>query len=612
MQGFKNETEIIESRSVVCFSTSIRKRTNFLILLISFLLFGNVLKAQDFFLKEDSLMVLLKTKYGSPSENRILIASEIMSRHIPDEPICDSLRNLLIREAEESRDRNLICLSYSQIAKLLLSYYSLPTIYEEGKIYTDKGLLVAVESGLEKYKVKAYLNFARYYLNTSQNQKALDFNNQAISLASAISSDSLMCQSYLSIADTWNALANKLSEFQALLNARNFAEKSKGHVLIVESLHELGDFYVSINDYEKAKDFYTLSKDQAAEWKQCRYVFSSLRALAGTYILQKNDKLGLLYYDKAINYADSLGIANMKLQIYLDLLNYYFNNSDPVKGFAYLREHPDLMEFIRKIGVEYQINKLYAVLESSRKKYDSALYYLNLALPFEYSQRGNFYEKYNFANQVGNLYQLMHKYPERYKTLLLASKFADSSENIYFQRDVMLDLDSTAFLLGDYKLSQQYLERYNIYRDSIESLSKQKDLLSIEIQNATKRAEQQKLVEEENKRTRNNIEYMGITAVIATVFIILVLLGVFKMSPSIIRAMGFFAFIFLFEFIVLLLDDQIQIVTHGEPWKVLAVKIFIISMLLPLHHWLEKKMTHYLTFKAHTIKSKIFHRKTEA
>jgi hypothetical protein len=173
----------------------------------------------------------------------------------------------------------------------------------------------------------------------------------------------------------------------------------------------------------------------------------------------------------------------------------------------------------------------------------------------------------------------------------------------------MINLDSVSYLLGNYKLSQQYLSQYNLYRDSIESLGKQKDLLSIEIQNANKRAEQQKKDDEEKRRTRNNIEYLGITAVITTVFIILVGLGVFKISPAIIRAMGFFAFIFLFEFIVLLLDDQIQLITHGEPWKVLAVKIFIISLLLPLHHWLEKKMTHYLTFKAHMIKSKIFTKK---
>ena len=468
---------------------------------------------------------------------------------------------------------------------------------------------MANESGLEGYKVSAYLLFARYYLNITENQKALDYNNQAISLASAIGSDSLLSQSYISISNTWNALANKLSEFQALLNARNFAEKSKIHSLILQSLNELGNFYESVNDYEKAKDYYTICENEAREWNESAFIFTSLRALGRTHLHEKNEKLGISYYDKAISFGDSLGIGNLKLQIYLDLLNYYFNTSDPVKGIAYMDQHPALMEFIRKFGVGYQVNKLYAVVESSNNKYDSALYFLNLALPFEYSQKGNYSEKYQFSEQIAEVYRGMHKYPEEYKTLLLTNKFADSSQNIYYQRDVMLNLDSVSYLLGDYKLSQQYLSKYNVYRDSIESLSKQKDLLNIEIQNANKRAEQQKKDEEEKRRTRNNIEYLGITAVIATVFIILVVFGVFKISPAIIRAMGFFAFIFLFEFIVLLLDDQIQVITHGEPWKVLAVKIFIISLLLPLHHWLEKKMTHYLTYKAHMIKSKIFAKK---
>jgi hypothetical protein len=584
-------------------------RIKFSFFLSLFLLATYLTRAQNFFLREDSLLKLLKTQYSSLSTERIMIVSELIAHRLPDEPLFDSLKNLVIQESEDSRNRNFICLTYSQISKIYLNYYVRPDFYEQGKPYADKCLQVANESGLEGYKVSAYLLYARYYLDIAQNQKALDYNNQAISLASAIGSDSLLCQAYSSISVTWNALANKLSEFQALLNARNFAEKSKVHSLILQSLDELGNFYESVNDYEKAKDYYTICENEAHEWNESAYVFSSLRALGRTHINQKNEKLGIYYYDKASRYGDSLGIGNLKLQIYLDLLNYYFNTSDPVKGIAYMNQHPALMEFIRKFGVEYQVNKLYAVVESSKNKYDSALYFLNLALPYEYGQKENYSEKYNFAEQVAQVYRGMHKYPEEYKTLLLANRFADSSQNIYYLRDVMLDLDSVSYLLGNYKLSQQYLTRYNLYRDSIESLSKQKDLLSIEIQNANKRAEQQKKDEEEKRRTRNNIEYLGITAVIATVFIILVVLGVFKISPAIIRAMGFFAFIFLFEFIVLLLDDQIQVITHGEPWKVLAVKIFIISLLLPLHHWLEKKMTHYLTYKAHMIKSKIFTKK---
>jgi hypothetical protein len=58
--------------------------------------------------------------------------------------------------------------------------------------------------------------------------------------------------------------------------------------------------------------------------------------------------------------------------------------------------------------------------------------------------------------------------------------------------------------------------------------------------------------------------------------------------------MGFFSFIFLFEFIVLIADHKILEITHGEPWKILLIKIFLIALLLPFHEWLEKKVIEYL------------------
>ena len=577
--------------------------------LILFLLASVYSSGQDYLLKQDSLLALMKTRYTSISPRRIEIATEILSRHLPNTPMYDSIKNLLIEEAESSRDRVLMCNVYNNIATSYLSYNQKPEFYEVGKMYSDKCMQIATESGLNAYKAAALMRYARYSLNLSQHQKALDYNNQAISLASSIGSDSLLSLTYGSIANTWDNMANKLSQFQALLNKRDFAEKSKVHFLIADSYFSLGTFYEETEDYEKAKDFYTLCMRQAASWKEYLLVFYSYRAMAGTYIAQKNERLGLSYYDRALHYADSLGMQNLQLQIYLDLLNYYFNSSDPEKGFDYLARHPQLMDFIRQYGIEYQVNKLYAALEDSRKKYDSALHYLRIAEPFELGQKNNFSEKYSFCMQMAAVLKEQGRRQDQRKYLLLAKSYADSSQNLYFQRDVAQELDSVYMALGDYRNAALYLSTFNVYRDSLETLSKQKDLLNIEIENANKRAELQKAEEEEATRARNNLEYMGITAAIATVFIILVLLGVFRISPGVIRALGFFAFIFLFEFIVLLLDAQIHEITHGEPWKVLGVKIIIIALLLPLHHWLEERMMHYLTAKAHTIRSKIFSHK---
>jgi tetratricopeptide (TPR) repeat protein len=577
------------------------------------------LNAQDLLFKRDSLIQLLKSTYSQISAEKIRIVSELMSRQLPGDSVFDSLKNSIIEESESSRNRVLTCMTYSEVAQSYLSYYNQQEYAAKGKAYADKCLEIATESGLNEYKVAAYFNYARYYLNTSQNQKALDYNNQAISLASAIGSDSLLSLAYGSIANTWDALSNKLSEFQALLNERDFAEKSLAarrdqtkqrlQYMVSDSYNSLGQFYENNSEYEKAKDYYTTCIQQGRQWGDPEPVYNGLISMGRVYFQQKSESLGILYYNKALQFVDSLAIPQMKLRIYLDLLNYYFNSNNPVRGFNYLNSHSEIMDFVKNIGIAYQMNKLYAELQRNKKNYDSALYFLRIAAPFEYAQKTNYSEKFNFSMQLSDIFKEMGRMEDEKKSLLLAKKFADSSEDLNLLKEVSLKLDSLFQRLGDFKNAQTYLQQYDIYRDSLETLGRQKDLLNIEIENATKRTEQQKIMEAEAKRLRNNVEYLGITAALATVFIILVILGVFRISPAVIKGLGFFAFIFLFEFIVLLLDTQIHELTQGEPWKVLGVKVVIIALLLPLHHWLEEKMLHYLTFKAPKIKPKIFERK---
>jgi hypothetical protein len=93
---------------------------------------------------------------------------------------------------------------------------------------------------------------------------------------------------------------------------------------------------------------------------------------------------------------------------------------------------------------------------------------------------------------------------------------------------------------------------------------------------------------------RHNIQYMAILLLIGASFLLLLLLGSFKVPRWAITEMGFFSFIFLFEFIILLIDGWLHHATHGEPWKILAVKIVLIGALSPLHHWLQHRVVHYL------------------
>ena len=131
---------------------------------------------------------------------------------------------------------------------------------------------------------------------------------------------------------------------------------------------------------------------------------------------------------------------------------------------------------------------------------------------------------------------------------------------------------------------------------------------------------QEKLAKEveEAKKRRNNIQYLGIVIGIIGLFVALVVLGMFKVSAGLIKAIGFFVFIMLFEFVFLVFKKNIYSITHGEPWKDLAFMIALAALLVPLHHWLEHKVLHYLTSHnrltsaGHHIRNKIFRRtKTE-
>lgn len=109
---------------------------------------------------------------------------------------------------------------------------------------------------------------------------------------------------------------------------------------------------------------------------------------------------------------------------------------------------------------------------------------------------------------------------------------------------------------------------------------------------------------------------MGITIGIVALFVMLVVLGMFKVSANTIRLIGFFAFLMFFEFVFLIFKKNIASITEGEPLKDLAFMIGLAALLVPLHHWLEHKVIKYLTShnrltaSGKTLMSKVFVRKS--
>jgi hypothetical protein len=150
-------------------------------------------------------------------------------------------------------------------------------------------------------------------------------------------------------------------------------------------------------------------------------------------------------------------------------------------------------------------------------------------------------------------------------------------------------------LKGDYKTAYSYNNLSHTYVDSLQKLTNEKELLSAEIDQEALRQERMTKQMELDKQRRHNIQYMGITAALAGLIILLIMIGSFSVSVTTIKALGFFTFIFLFEFFIVIADEKIHHLTHGEPWQVVLIKIILACLLVPLHHYTEHKVIHYLS-----------------
>ena len=95
------------------------------------------------------------------------------------------------------------------------------------------------------------------------------------------------------------------------------------------------------------------------------------------------------------------------------------------------------------------------------------------------------------------------------------------------------------------------------------------------------------LQQQKIENSKRNIQYMAITIVIVIVFFIMLLIGTFPVSKLTVRVMGYFFFISLFEFIVLLIDNLfLTHVVHNQPLKLWLIKIVLIGMRAPFQHFL--------------------------
>lgn len=543
----------------------------------------------------DSIKVNLQR--ATSSREKIVWLDELSRFYLAvNRSLSDQYANEMQQIAEESRDRELIILSLLNNARRFSNYSAQVENINAARKFLQKALELAKSNHLPEYEAWTYIYLALCERENSDYDKALSYNNLALSLAANSSNDSLRVNTYISMGNTYLARNDNMLAFRNYLQALDIVEtETKDNFdLLFDVYHALSTFYSSLDEWEKAKDYIYKANALTYKYNKRYERLNNYSMLGRIYSKSKQYDLAQTFFDKSLALADTLKFELLKLNTYGGLLNMYIAQKQPAKTLEFLRQRPEFQQFLAKAGFDYVLDQIRGMAYVDFGKLDSAEYYLAKAAPF-FESKANRFNKYWFYDNMGTLYEKKKNHPKSLFYWKKAEAMSNEIGDLELKMEVSQRLDSLYQKKQDYKNAYIYNNRYRVYSDSLRTLATEKDLMVLEVENENKRKEREALQAEEDTRTRHNIQYMGITVAIACVFILLTTFGIFRVSSTTIRILGFFAFIFLFEFIILLADHEIHHLTHGEPWMIMAIKIVLISILLPLHHFLEEKVIHYLT-----------------
>jgi hypothetical protein len=570
-----------------------------LIFSFSFLFSVNVFSqgAPDYL---DSLKRRADTTHSLAEKERLLLE---LSGNILDRGESADYAEQAIELAQESRDERLIATVYLAIGRHFLRNSSLADNLDQADKDFTQVEKIAKDNGMEDLLVQAYCSFSDVWHYRGDDVRALSFCTQALAIASGIDNDSAKLRAYSATGDVYLSMNQMLLALRNYLSELDVAEKNGNYLLMRSADFDLTRFYSVIGETDKALDYATKAYllDRA---HGDMYVAGDLNRLGDLYLQKDQRALAEKMYMHSMAMADSFHFSELRIDAYHRMFLLYVQAHQYKRGLTYLFSQPEMLTALRGAGFSFYIDELMATNYTEQGRYDSAYYYFRRAEP-EAVTKWVPENRFEFFTEFGEYFKRTGDLPQAIVYYNKAYVLGASSGQLSMEEKSTDTLEALYEATGNSPAALVCNKRAAIERDSIRSQTQATELMKLEVENEGRRQERLAREAQEQTEHRHNVQYMGLTMGLVVLFVGLVMLARLSVPVWLIRALVFVAFLFLFEFIIMLADKQIQGWTAEEPWRVLLLKIILAAGMVPLHHWLEHKVVLYLSHHKKTPKGAV-------
>ena len=514
----------------------------------------------------------------------------------PDSMQAEVYAGQAIADAEMSRDRWLIAISYVRNGARYLNNAGLEGNLKKAEAAFEWAERIARESGLTRVLVESEAYLAQVWRIRGNNERALAYSNQAHGAAINSDNDTARVAADVSLGESYMNMKQMPESFENLAEARTIADESKNEELRRDVYIGFSHFYRQMHEFEKAVDFGERAYESSRRAGNGMNELMDLYRLGDLFAANKQQDLALKMYERSNSLADAMRYQFFKINTYFRIFSMYYSTNQFQKGYQYLMAHAEMLYYLEHLGYGFYLWQLKAIAFADQGRDDSARYYFRLAGPV-IEERGNLEMRYEYSQSIGDFYRKRKDYAGAIAAYKKAFDMVAGNVDLEAEVEVADTLRSLYERVGDFRSAYTYNQRAMAAQDSVRAQTHETELMKLEVETDNRRRERAAREEELNMERRHNIQYMGFTAGLVLLFITIVLLGHLTVPVSVIRTVVFLSFIFLFEFIILLLDRTIAAWTHEEPWKVLLIKIVLAAGLVPLHHWLEHRVIHYYSHR---------------
>jgi len=510
--------------------------------------------------------------------------------YMGDDHLADSISQVAIQVAEMSHRPELLLLSYNRY----IESNNLFTNYKKALSYALKAEQVSISYSPDIAFLNAK-NLASVYLSGYEYDKALEYSYRSLSIATINENLTWKAESYMDIGKSLEGKNQKIEAFRNYLNALSIVDRIKNPDLQVKCFSLLSRFYNLNKLYNKATHYKLMQRAVLNK----EYPIDSVALIWTMYDLQvidinsNNNQLNERSMQEILDFAKRK--KNHRLLEYeIALIRTHLIEANQIGQLydLYYKQFPfELAKLTTENpGLYYRLKAFFC---EEKRMADSATYNFKKAETILQSdpnkvQQSNFFYRYGqFLKRQGLKDKSIEKFSKSYQLARDASYFD-------YMLSASKQLESIYVGKGDYKNAYNYAVLNKVISDSMNNVYKNDQMIVMEIDHETRQRDQSAELEKQSTIRRHSLQYTAMIIAITGIFIVLLMLGSLKVPEWIIKTLGFFSFIFFFEFIVLLADHKIQEITHEEPWKILLIKILLIAILFPMHHWIEKRVVTFL------------------